>query len=66
MFVNYAHRGASQYAPQNTMSAFRKAIEFNATGIELDLQKTKDGKIFIFHDEKIDRLSNGTGKICNT
>lgn len=65
MFINYAHRGASQYAPKNTMSAFRKAIELNATGIELDLQKTKDGKIVIFHDEKIDELSNGSGKISD-
>ena len=65
MFINYAHRGASQYAPQNTMSAFRKAIELNATGIELDLQKTKDGKIVIFHDKEIDKLSNGTGKISD-
>lgn len=63
MFVNYAHRGASQYAPENTMSAFRKGIELGANGIELDLQKTKDGKIVIFHDKKIDKLSNGTGKI---
>lgn len=65
MFINYAHRGASQYAPENTMSAFRKAIELKATGIELDLQKTKDGKIVIFHDEKIDKLSNGTGRISD-
>ncbi len=63
MFINYAHRGASQYAPENTMSAFRKAIELKATGIELDLQKTKDGKIVIFHDERIDKLSNGSGKV---
>lgn len=50
MFVNYAHRGASQYAPENTMSAFDMALQLKATGIELDLQKTKDEKIVIFHD----------------
>lgn len=65
MFVNYAHRGASAYAPENTMSAFKKAIELEATGIELDLQKTKDGKIVIFHDRTIDKHSNGTGKISD-
>ena len=37
MFVNYAHRGASIYTLENTMSAFRKALELRATGIELDL-----------------------------
>ena len=42
--INYAHRGASAYVPENTMLAFNKAIELEATGIELDLQKTKDGK----------------------
>lgn len=65
MFINYAHRGASHYAPENTMSAFQKAIKMNATGIELDLQQTKDGEIVIFHDEKLDRTSNGRGKIID-
>ena len=64
-FVIYAHRGASAYAPENTRIAFEKAIELKAKGIELDLQKTKDGKIVIFHDEYIDKKSNGTGKISD-
>ena len=58
-FINYAHRGASAYAPENTMSAFKKAFEIGANGIELDLQKTKDDKIVIFHDDRIDKKSNG-------
>lgn len=62
-FVNYAHRGASAYAPENTMAAFRKALQIGANGIELDLQKTKDNKIVIFHDDYIDNKSNGKGKI---
>lgn len=64
-FVNYAHRGASAYAPENTMAAFKKAFQIGANGIELDLQKTKDEKIVIFHDDKIDEKSNGTGKISD-
>ena len=64
-FINYAHRGASAYAPENTMSAFRKAIELEANGIELDLQKAKDGKIVIFHDDFIDEKSNGIGTISD-
>ncbi len=63
MFINYAHRGASAYAPENTMSAFRLGIEQGANGIELDLQRTKDGKIVIFHDNYIDQKSSGTGQI---
>lgn len=61
----WAHRGASgwdrQYAPENTMSAFRKAVEMGADGIEFDVQLTKDGEIVICHDERIDRTSRGRG-----
>ena len=61
----WAHRGASgwdrQYAPENTMPAFRKAVEMGADGIELDVQLTKDGEIVICHDERIDRTSRGHG-----
>lgn len=62
-FINYAHRGASAYAPENTMVAFKKALEMGADGIELDLQETKDKKRVIFHDEIIDKKSNGKGRI---
>lgn len=65
MFVNYAHRGSSAYAPENTMISFRKALQLGANGIELDLQRTKDGKIVIFHDKNIDKKSNGKGKISD-
>lgn len=63
--INYAHRGASAYAPENTMSSFKLALELKATGIELDLQKTKDNKIVIFHDKRIDKKSSGSGKISD-
>lgn len=55
MFINYAHREASEYAPENTISAFNMALQLGANGIELDLQITKDGKIVIFHDNEIDK-----------
>ena len=57
----WAHRGASGYAPENTMEAFRLADEMKADGIELDVQLTKDGEVIVLHDEKIDRVSNGRG-----
>ena len=56
-----AHRGASGYAPENTMPAFEKAIEMGADGFELDVQMTKDGEIVVIHDETIDRTSDGKG-----
>ena len=54
----WAHRGASGYAPENTLDAFRKAVEMGADGIELDVQMTKDGELVVIHDETIDRVSN--------
>lgn len=57
----WAHRGASAYAPENTMEAFRLAYEQGADGIELDVQLTKDGEMVVLHDERIDRTSNGSG-----
>lgn len=61
MFVVIAHRGASAYAPENTHSSFKKAIEMNAEMIELDLVLTKDEVPVIIHDETLDRTTNGTG-----
>jgi len=57
----WAHRGASGYAPENTLTAFEKANEMHADGIELDLQMTKDGVIVVCHDEELERVSNGKG-----
>ena len=57
----FAHRGASAYAPENTMEAFELAAKQGADGIELDVHVTKDGEVVVTHDEKIDRVSNGSG-----
>ena len=59
----WAHRGASAYAPQNTLEAFRLAAELGADGIELDVHLTVDGEIVVCHNETIDATSNGTGEI---
>lgn len=61
--VIIAHRGASAYAPENTMAAFKKALEMKAGGIETDVHLTKDGYPVVVHDEKLGRTSNGTGFI---
>lgn len=57
----WAHRGASGYAPENTMEAFQKAIDLRADGIELDVQLTKDDQMVVIHDETIDRTSDAAG-----
>lgn len=59
----YGHRGYSELYPENTMTAFIKAYEAGADGIELDVQMTKDGQLVIAHDETIDRVSDGKGYI---
>jgi glycerophosphoryl diester phosphodiesterase len=50
-----AHRGASLLAPENTMAAFRKAIEYGVNRIEFDVQLSKDKKLVVIHDYKVDR-----------
>ena len=61
MTINYAHRGASAYYPENTMLSFEKAIEMGCTGIETDVQLTKDGVLVLIHDELVDRTTDGEG-----
>ena len=58
-----AHRGASAYAPENTLPAFRLAIEQRADWLELDVQQTKDGQLVVFHDLRMERTTNGTGAL---
>ena len=63
MTKNYGHRGFSGKYPENTMLAFRKAVEIGVDGIELDVQLSKDGEVVICHDETVDRTTNGKGRI---
>lgn len=60
----WAHRGCSQRYPENTITAFAKAIDIpRLTGIELDIQMTKDGEIVVLHDERVDRTTDGMGYV---
>jgi glycerophosphoryl diester phosphodiesterase len=63
MAVNYAHRGASGYYPENTMIAFEKAVEMGCTGIETDVQMTKDGVLVLIHDEMVNRTTDDVGLV---
>ena len=58
-----AHRGASRRAPENTLAAFSRAIDDGADGIELDVRLTCDRKIVVFHDSRLERTTDGRGKI---
>ena len=61
----WAHRGASNYEPENTIEALRKAVEMQADGVELDVQMTKEGQVVVVHDETLDRTSTGKGWVTD-
>ena len=58
-----AHRGASGTHPENTMAAFRRAVELGADMIELDVQLTRDGEVVVFHDATLERTTDGAGPL---
>ena len=58
-----AHRGASAYSPENTMAAFRLALQQGADAIELDAKLTKDGVVVVMHDDGLGRTTNAVGRI---
>lgn len=60
-FIVIAHRGASAYYPENTMAAFKGAVEMEAEMIELDVMLSSDGVPMVFHDAKLNRHSSGKG-----
>jgi glycerophosphoryl diester phosphodiesterase len=61
MTINFAHRGASGYYPENTMIAFEKAVELGSDGIETDVQMTSDGVLVLIHDEMVNRTTECVG-----
>ena len=64
-FINYAHRGASAYCPENTMLSFYTGVYMGANGIETDVQRTKDGILVLFHDDIIRRVTGKEGAIAD-
>lgn len=64
-FLLIAHRGASAYAPEHTLSAYQLAYDYGADYLEIDLQQTKDGVLVAFHDQTIERTTNGTGSLSD-
>ena len=61
---NFAHRGASAQAPENTLEAFRLAVEAGAGGLELDVRMTRDGEVVVIHDATVDRVTDGSGAVA--
>jgi glycerophosphoryl diester phosphodiesterase len=61
--LNIAHRGASAYAPEHTLTAYKLGEQMKGDYIEIDLQMTKDGHLIVMHDETVDRTTNGSGRV---
>jgi glycerophosphoryl diester phosphodiesterase len=59
------HRGASSDAPENTLAAFRLAMEQGADGVELDARLCRSGEVVVFHDERLERLTGATGRVAD-
>lgn len=65
MVINYAHRGASEYYPENTLRSFYAGLEMGADGIETDVQRTKDGVLVLHHDDTLKRLIGIDSRVCD-
>ena len=61
--IIFAHRGASAYAPENTIAAFELALTQQADAIELDVKLSADGHVVVIHDSTVDRTTNGRGRV---
>lgn len=60
-----AHRGGSALAPENTLAAFRNALRYGVDAVELDVQMSRDGHLIVFHDNTVERLTDGSGNILD-
>jgi glycerophosphoryl diester phosphodiesterase len=61
--LRVGHRGAAGHAPENTIAALRKAVSLDVDFVELDVRRTRDGRLAVIHDELVDRTTNGTGPV---
>ena len=61
----FAHRGSKAHAPENTLAAFKLAVSQGAPAIELDVKLSSDGEVIVFHDQMLNRTTNGSGAVGN-
>src|SRR3990167_3043170 len=64
--ITIAHRGASAVAPESTRAAINAEVRAGAAMIELDVQMTRDGRLVVFHDDRLERTTNGSGRLRAT
>jgi glycerophosphoryl diester phosphodiesterase len=61
--LRIGHRGARAYAPENTLTSFKKALEIGVDAVELDVRKTKDNQLVVIHDADVKRTTDGEGLV---
>lgn len=61
----FGHRGVPHDAPENTVAGFRRAVELGLDGVELDVQQCKSGELVVFHDDDVDKLTDGSGAVTD-
>jgi len=61
--LKIGHRGARAYEPENTLRSFKRALGLGVDAVEMDVRKTRDGKIVVIHDAEVDRTTNGKGLV---
>lgn len=60
-----AHRGGAALAPENTLAAFHNALQWPVDAVELDVQVSRDGHLVVFHDQTLERLTEGRGNMLD-
>lgn len=63
--VVVGHRGCALLEPENTLRGFRRAFELGCDYVETDVRFTRDGALILMHDERVDRTTSGTGRVCD-
>jgi len=63
LVLRIGHRGAMGYAPENTLLSFRKALELRCDMVEFDVRLCKSGELIVFHDDTLERTTNGAGPV---
>jgi len=59
------HRGAAGHAPENTLAAIRKGIALGVDFVEFDIQRSRDGRLVLLHDERVNRTTDGAGRVSS-
>ncbi len=63
-YLLFGHRGSPNSEPENTIPSFKKAVADGCNAIELDVYRTRDGHLIVFHDDTLERTTNGTGRVA--